>query len=80
MTAAPTTTELRCSAAGSSTLFMKLITEGHAVADNRTLIEVSCVDCRRAMNPRPRHVLHRFNLQGEAVETVIVPADDNRRP
>jgi len=68
--------DLRCDI-GPKRLFAK-ITAGEVdvkVVDN--LIEFSCPDCRRtqstATGTRPSHVLHRFNLVGHLVETVIVP-------
>jgi hypothetical protein len=70
------TVDLRCNL-GPRRLFAK-VRSGHAevqVIDN--LIEFSCPDCRRAQlaetGTKPAHVLHRFNLAGELVETEIVP-------
>jgi hypothetical protein len=69
-------TELRCPA-GPHRLFAMTIQRGERLTfvqpDN--LIEFSCYDCRRTMRGEGRdvkRVLHRFNILGELIETVVV--------
>ena len=67
------TVELRCPV-GPRKLLSKLLVSGKQpdnVAGN--LIEFSCEDCRRILRKRGvrvAHVLHRYDLAGELVETV----------
>lgn len=70
------TIELRCDA-NPRRLFAKLLVrETPHVADGN-LLEFSCRDCRaslRASGAGAEVVLHRFDVAGELVETVVVRA------
>lgn len=37
------------------------------------LVELDCRKCRKNDHPEARRVLHRFNVLGDCVETVVVP-------
>ena len=37
------------------------------------LIELPCERCRNRTHPRPRLVLHRYDLAGDLIETLVVP-------
>ena len=69
------TVEIRCPV-GPRKLLSKLLVRGDQptiVAGN--LIEFSCEDCRRILRKRGEavaHVLHRYDLAGELIETVKV--------
>lgn len=75
--------ELRCSEHPGK-IFAKI--RPHIVEGN--LLEVACPKCRDALG-RDKQVLHRFNVAGELVETVIqehpsvcqtAPASPTRTP
>ena len=66
--------EVRCPT-GPKRLLAKVRSRGErpAVVEGN-LIEFSCADCRRALRNSGRpvgHVLHRYNVLGELVETVV---------
>lgn len=68
--------ELRCPV-GARHLFARMIQRGERPSyvhpDN--LIEFSCYDCRHAMRKRGRHVrrvLHRYDIAGALIETLVV--------
>jgi hypothetical protein len=66
------TVEIRCPV-GPRKLLSKLLVSGEQpeIVDGN-LIEFSCEDCRRIHRKRGEfyaHVLHRYNLAGELVET-----------
>lgn len=69
-----TAIEIRCPV-GPRRLLSKVLTSGdspHVTADN--LIEFACPDCARALRRREPdvfRVLHRFNLAGDLVESVV---------
>ena len=70
--------ELRCPV-GPRKLFAKLRLEGAQPAvTSGNLLEMACQDCRRRMRSEGRtdvgFVLHRFDIVGRLVETVIVSA------
>lgn len=72
-----TVLEYRCPL-GARRLFMRMIQRGERPSyiqpDN--LIEFSCYDCRHRMEQqsgrRARRVLHRYDLAGTLVETLVV--------
>lgn len=69
------TVEIRCPV-GPRKLLSKLLVSGEqpTIVDGN-LIEFSCEDCRRILRKhgeRVSHVLHRYNLAGDLVETVKV--------
>lgn len=72
-----TVLEYRCPL-GARRLFMRMIQRGEKPSyihpDN--LIEFSCYDCRRRMEQqtgeRVRRVLHRYDLAGELITTLVV--------
>jgi hypothetical protein len=67
--------ELRCPT-GPRKLFAKLRMSGdNASITSDNLIELSCQDCRRRLRNEGQEVslvLHRFNIAGELIETVVV--------
>lgn len=71
--------EIRCPV-GPRRLLSKVMSEGglpHIVPGN--LIEFACDDCKRWQrreDPKVQRILHRFNLAGDLVETVVVHYDD----
>lgn len=69
------TVELRCPV-GPKRLFSKLILAGDRPRiTSGNLVEFACADCRksvRATGQPCRLVLHRFDLVGELVESVIL--------
>lgn len=69
------TIEIRCPI-GPRRLLSKLLVRGehpHVTPDN--LIEFACADCKvtlqRSGSPRVKRVLHRYDLLGTLVETVV---------
>lgn len=70
--------ELRCPT-GPRKLFAKLRLAGvHVPVTSDNLIEMGCQDCRRRMRSENRDVklvLHRFDITGELIETVVVDRD-----
>lgn len=73
---APQAVELRCPV-GPGRLFAKvLLSEEETRVTSANLLEVSCQNCRRTMRSEGRtdveFVLHRFDIIGRLVETVIV--------
>lgn len=70
------TVEIRCPV-GPRRLLSKLLVAGekpHVVEGN--LIEFACDDCKRTLRQQGRiviRVLHRYDLAGELVETVVQP-------
>lgn len=72
----PQSIELRCPV-GPGRLFAKVIlSEEQTRVTSANLLEVSCQNCRRSMRAEGRtdveFVLHRFDIVGRLVETVIV--------
>lgn len=71
---AETLVELRCPV-GPRALLAKLVQSGEKesyTSDN--LMELSCRDCckqLRKTNPNVKRVLHRFNIFGELVESIV---------
>lgn len=70
--------ELRCPVGDPGRLFAKVLLdedESHRVTSGN-LLEVSCQNCRRKFRQEGRtdvdFVLHRFDILGRLVETVIV--------
>ena len=68
--------ELRCPV-GARKLFAKLLlSDPPPVVTSSNLLEMSCQDCRRKMHregdSEVSHVLHRFDVIGRLIETVIV--------
>ncbi len=67
--------ELRCPV-GPRKLFAKLRLAGEsATVTPENLIELSCQDCRRRLRNENRDVslvLHRFDIIGDLIETVVV--------
>lgn len=70
--------ELRCPV-GPRKLFAKLRLSGEKpLITSGNLIELSCQDCRRRLRSQNREVklvLHRFDISGLLVETVVVEPD-----
>lgn len=71
--------ELRCPVPGNPDGMGKLLGKLHGRPPRivgLNLIELSCPYCaqRHPKQSRPR-VLHRFNLAGELIETVVIPAE-----
>lgn len=69
--------ELRCPV-GPKRLLMKVLDSGGQpyVDPGSNLLELACSDCKRALRAQGRQVtlvVHRFNLIGELVESVVVP-------
>jgi len=67
--------EIRCPN-GPRKLFAKVISEGGAPSytDDGSLIELSCSECKRGLRGKGRRVfrvLHRYNILGQHVETVV---------
>lgn len=55
-------------------LLLKLERPRLVVEDGMNIIEIACKDCRSMMRKRRRHVVlvvHRFNIAGEFIETVV---------
>lgn len=72
----PQEIELRCPV-GPRKLFAKLRLAGEPpLVTSGNLLEMACQDCRRRMRAEGRtdvgFVLHRFDIVGRLVETVIV--------
>lgn len=72
-------TELRCPA-GPRRLFAKMVSSGEPPPVNAdlNLIEMACGDCARVErkeDPEVFRILHRFDLAGTLVESVIVYTD-----
>jgi hypothetical protein len=72
----PQEIELRCPV-GPRKLFAKLRLEGvQPIVTSGNLLEMACQDCRRRLRSEGRtdigFVLHRFDIVGRLVETVIV--------
>lgn len=72
-----TTVEIRCPV-GPRRLFSKLLVSGEkpqVVEGN--LIEFACDECKRTLRQQQTgqitRVLHRYNLAGELVETIVQP-------
>jgi hypothetical protein len=67
-------TEVRCPS-GAQRLFTKLRLREAVIIDGN-LIEFGCHDCRKRLNREGgawvEYVLHRYNMVGELVETVVV--------
>lgn len=68
--------EIRCPI-GPKRLLSKLLMSGErpTVTDGN-LIEFSCTDCRKELRTKGRsvsRVLHRYDLSGELIESVIQP-------
>lgn len=69
--------ELRCPV-GPRRLLAKMLQRGQvpAVAEGN-LLEFACADCRRLRRQEGEGValvLHRFNLAGDLIESVVVPS------
>lgn len=75
--------DLRCPF-GPKQLLAKVVQHGdyHGMTPDRTLMELSCRDCakrERKKDPAVSFVVHRFNVLGQLVESVIrrsTPAQD----
>lgn len=69
------TVELRCPE-GFRRLFSKLLLSGdHPRVTSGNLLEFACSDCKKNLRDQGqpvRLVLHRFDLAGELVESVVV--------
>lgn len=68
--------DIRCPI-GPQKLFLKLRLEGNLPQVNQDLnvMELACFDCKRALRKEGQlveHVLHRYNIVGELIETVVV--------
>lgn len=68
--------EIRCPV-GPRRLFLKMLADGDKlVITDGNLLELACSDCKRLL--RDKHgihssrVLHRYDLAGSLVETVII--------
>lgn len=73
----PQAVELRCPVGDPGRLFAKVIlSEDQPRVTSSNLLEVACQNCRRHMRGEGRtdveFVLHRFDILGRLVETVIV--------
>jgi hypothetical protein len=73
----PQAVELRCPVGDPGRLFAKVIlSEDQPRVTSSNLLEVACQNCRRQMRSEGRtdveFVLHRFDILGRLVETVIV--------
>lgn len=70
-----TTVELRCPT-GFRRLFSKLIMQGERPrVTGGNLLEFACADCRKELKEQGtacRLVLHRFDLAGELVESLVL--------
>ncbi|MFA7264854.1 MAG: hypothetical protein WC054_00840 [Candidatus Nanopelagicales bacterium] len=70
--------ELRCPT-GPRKLFAKLRLAGQtAPVTTDNLIELACQDCRRRMRSEGKDValvLHRFDISGDLIESVVVDRD-----
>lgn len=76
----PQEIELRCPV-GPRKLFAKLRLEGvQPTMTSGNLLELSCQDCRRRARSEGRpdvgFVLHRFDILGNLVETVVIYSTD----
>lgn len=68
-----TAVELRCPV-GAQKLLGKVLREGGQPVVTDNLMELACRDCAqnaREFDPTVRRVLHRFNVIGELVESVV---------
>jgi hypothetical protein len=73
----PQAVELRCPVGDPGRLFAKvLLSEDQPRVTSSNLLEVACQNCRRHLRGEGRtdveFVLHRFDILGRLVETVIV--------
>ena len=73
----PQAVELRCPVGDPGRLLAKLLLSGdESRVTSSNLLEVACQNCRRSMRAEGRvdveFVLHRFDIIGRLVETVIV--------
>ena len=71
--------ELRCPL-GPRALLAKSVVLGDVAHVNKelNLMEISCRDCCKAArqrNPKTKRVLHRFNVLGQLVESVVQEDD-----
>lgn len=71
------TVEIRCPV-GPRRLLSKLLVRGEKpVVVEGNLIEFACDDCKKTLRQQQAgpvtRVLHRYNLAGELVETVVQP-------
>lgn len=67
------TIEIRCPV-GPQRLFSKVLRRGEKPTVTDNLIEFACADCKLALQrkgERVKRILHRFDLAGELVESVI---------
>lgn len=74
MSATMETVELRCPVGPRQLLGKVLRESGNVVVDDNNLMELACRDCARALkvsDPGVLRVVHRYNLLGELVESVI---------
>jgi hypothetical protein len=66
--------ELRCPI-GPKALLAKVIKQGDGTRRTEgNLLELACRDCAKQLrkkNPEVKRVLHRFNILGELVESVV---------
>lgn len=68
--------EIRCPV-GPKRLLSKLLLSGERpTVVEGNLIEFACDDCKRTLRKGQRRVtrvLHRYNLAGELIETIVLP-------
>lgn len=68
------TYDLRCPV-GPGRLYAKVLVEGeHPSIVEGNLVELACYDCKKALRDQGKkvsRVLHRFNLAGELVESIV---------
>jgi hypothetical protein len=70
--------DLRCPV-GAKALLGKVVENGEsAFVTSDNLLELACRDCTRAarrVNPKVMHVVHRFNVLGQLVESIATESD-----
>jgi hypothetical protein len=67
--------DLRCPIGPRALLGKVVAAGGHAHVDRWNLLELACRDCTKmARRTRPEigHVVHRYNVLGELVESVAI--------
>lgn len=66
--------EIRCPIGPRRLLFKMLLAGERPHVDSSNLIELACVDCTRTLrkkDPSVLRVLHRYDLAGSLVESVV---------
>jgi hypothetical protein len=69
------TVEIRCPVGPRRLLSKLLVAGGKPTVVEGNLIEFACDDCKRTLRQQGRtivRVLHRYDLTGELVETVVL--------